>query len=89
MIGMALGVTGKTADEISQLRHDHSNPADRWMESGREWRPALNLLTFYAARTRTKKTITSCWDTVAELDWEAEEKGKAPSCACRLCWCCQ
>jgi hypothetical protein len=84
VIGMALGVTGKyqmrspNCDTTTRIT---ANLADRRMESGREWRPALSLLTSYTARTRRKKTIISCWDTVAELEWEAEEKRKAPSCA--------
>lgn len=45
-----------------------ANPADRWMESGRESRPARNLLTSYNVQVYTKKTITPCSETVAELD---------------------
>jgi hypothetical protein len=77
MIEMALGVSGEVAmktanhDTITRITAD---PADRWMKSGRESRPARNLLTSYTVRSHTKKTITSCSETVAELDCRVEKQ---------------
>jgi hypothetical protein len=87
VVGMALGVLGEIADENCKLQQDHSNhgkPSGQ-MDGKRQGVAASLEPPDLVFCTNTTKTIKSCWDTVAELDWEAEsgdlrDRG-APSCA--------
>jgi hypothetical protein len=66
------------------------NPADRWIESGRDSRSGWNLPTSYTVRTHTKKTTASCWETVAELGCRVEKQvgeGGHLHAPCRFCLC--
>jgi hypothetical protein len=79
-MGIALGEAGEVADEIANYKmisRITANPADRWTESTRELRAVRNPPTSYAIRSSTKRTIASCSETAAELEYKAgNEDGK-------------